>query len=66
MFKYLKQNQGNAFSLNALKNRATELKLNFAEKEFYKDHIKEILESLRASEKIESTVQNEEIYYLIP
>jgi len=66
VYKYLKQNRGNAFSINALKNRATELGLKSAGREYYKDNIKEILVSLRASEQIESTVQNEEVYYLIP
>jgi len=66
VYKYLIQNRGNAFSINALKNRATELGLKSSEREYFRDNIKEILVNLRASEQIESTVQNEEVYYLIP
>jgi hypothetical protein len=66
IFRYLKQNRGKAFSINALKKRIDDLGLKFEEKEFYKEHIQEVLNSLIVSENIESTVQNEEVYYLVP
>ncbi|MFX1426700.1 MAG: hypothetical protein ACFFBE_09630 [Promethearchaeota archaeon] len=66
VFNYLKQNKGNAFSVSALKNRMGVMGLKYAEKDYFKDHIKEVLSSLAVDGKIESTVQNEEVYYLIP
>jgi hypothetical protein len=66
VFNYLKQNQGNAFSVNALKNRMGVMGLKYAEREYFREHMKEVLASLAVDGKIESTVQNEEVYYLIP
>ncbi|UCC20142.1 MAG: hypothetical protein JSV62_02340 [Promethearchaeota archaeon] len=65
LFRYFKQNQGKAFSINALKKRIGELSLKSEEKEYIKEHMKDVLDSLLDSEKIEYTVQNEELYYLI-
>lgn len=67
LYQYLTQYRGKAFSANTLRARVSVLGLKLREREYYKEHIKEVLDSLVSSyEKVLTTVQNEKLYYFIP
>ncbi|MFX1308592.1 MAG: hypothetical protein ACFFB6_09755 [Promethearchaeota archaeon] len=49
-----------------MKNRLADLEIKAEERDYCKGHLQEVLGSLKAKAKIESTIQNEEVFYLVP
>lgn len=65
LYTFFSKNINSAFSMNALKNRLNEIVTDYGAKEYFSQHLKEILHKMIQKGYLESSYHNNEIHYHI-